>query len=556
MTQGNGAGARITVADHLLARLRALGTAHVFGIPGDYILPLYRRMASAGIAHVASCNELNAGYAADGYARLAGLGAVAVTCGPGALSLVNAIAGAYAERVPIVVIAGGPPARDYRTQPSRHHLLPGDYHAAVRIFEDITAAAQVLEDAASAPRAIDHALGAALLTRRPVYLEVPADVQLAACDPPAPFVRPAPAGGDRVALAALVHEIAARVRRGRTVLLPGHEVQSYGLEAAVRALVEKTGLAVASMLIGKATYLEDLPQCLGTYQGAGTEASVRQYVEGADTLLFLGAVDSDFNLGGGTATFADDQAIWIFDSAARCGGRLIPGIELEPLLGALHTALPAGSSTGSARPCRRFLHPRGDQRPLAADAPITSRCFYDRLATFFEPGDIIAADAGCAVELAHTGLPRDARMLTGLYWASIGMGFGAAFGASFAATEGARIIAVEGDGSFQMTAQELSSMARYDRRVIVFVVNNRGFTAERLIHDGPFNDVAQWRYHALPEIFGAARGLEVRTEGDLEQALAQAAAHGGPGPLLVEIHLDPFDASEVFKLMSARLRSG
>ena len=134
------------------------------------------------------------------------------------------------------------------------------------------------------------------------------------------------------------------------------------------------------------------------------------------------------------------------------------------------------------------------------------------------------------------------------------MGFAAAFGACFAAESGQRVIALEGDGSFQMTAQELSSMARYDCPAIVFVVNNKGYTAERLIHDGPFNDIADWRYHQLAAAFGGA-GLEVHTEGDLEAALEQAQDHTGPGPLLIEVHIDPWDASEAFTLMSESLRS-
>jgi len=550
-------GSATTVADVLLARLRELGVGHIFGVPGDYILPLFRQMAASGIAHVATCNELDAGYAADGYARLEGLGAVAVTCGPGALSLVNAVAGAYAERIPVVVLAGGPPARDYRRQPARHHMLPGKYGSSVRIFSEITELAQVLTDSATAVATIDRGLQLALDARRPVYLELPTDVQTAPSSPPAPFAVPPRRAGDARAMAELVNEITARVRGGgRTVLLPGHEVHSFGLGAKLRALVEQTGLPVASLLIGKATYLEDLPQCIGTYQGAGTQAAVRAYVEGARTLLFLGAVDSDFNLGGGTAGLGEEQAIWVFDGQARYAGRVVDGIDLAGLIDALRDALPVDARPADSRPVQQFLHRRGADYAPDAGARITSQRFYDRLAGFLASGDIVLGDAGCAVELAHTQFPAQARFVASLYWASIGMGFGATLGACFATPAGTRVVAVEGDGSFQMTAQELSTMVRYDLRPVVFLVNNRGFTAERLIHDGPFNDVAEWKYHELPQVFGGVRGVEVFTEGDLERALEAATAHRGPGPLLIEVHIDPLDASEVFRLMSERLRSG
>ena len=543
----------ITVSEYLLARLKENGVDHVFGIPGDFILPFFQVMATSDVEHVAACNELNAGYAADGYARLKGLGAAAVTYGPGAFSIVNAVAGAYAESVPLLVISGGPSTEAYASQPVLHHTLPGKYNASVKIFGQITAYAAVLDDPGQATAQIDEALRICLSQNKPVYLEIPTDVQIAPCAEPATFQKATALCND-TALAAAVSDISGRVQKGkRTVIIPGHEVHREGLQDKVLELLDKTGLPAASMFIGKADFLEQHPQCVGAYQGAGSLSEVSTYVEAADTVLFLGVVLSDFNLGGFTANLSDEQVVNALDQRVSSSTGIYEGIPLTALLNGLLDALPAADAD-SAAPQQMFAHKTAHPYEAVADAAMTNKRFYDRMAHFVRSGDVVAADAGCAINSTHLQLPAGATYLASCYWASIGMGFGAAFGACFAIGPGQRVIALEGDGSFQMSAQELSSMARYDCPAIVFVVNNKGYTAERLIHDGPFNDIADWKYHQLPAAFGGI-GLDVHTEGDLEQALAQADAHTGPGPLLIEVHVDPWDASEAFTLMSETLRS-
>jgi len=543
----------MTVSEYLLARLKSLGVGHVFGIPGDFILPFFQAVGDSDVEHIATCNELNAGYAADGYARLKGLGVAVVTYGPGAFSTVNAVAGAYAESVPLLVISGGPGTKAYRNQPVLHHTLPGKYDASIKIFGQITAYAALLDDPQQATAQIDEALRICLSQNKPVYLEIPTDVQVYPCAAPA-GLQQIPPLLDGASLAAAVSDILVRVQMGkRTVLIPGHEVHREGLEDKVRALLDKTGLAAASMFIGKADFMEQHPQCVGAYQGAGSLPEVSDYIESADTVLFLGVVLSDFNLGGFTAQLTDDQVVNALDQQVCSSTGTYSDVPLSDLIDALLEALPAGD-VDAAAPRQMFSHKTDLPYHAVADAPMTNKRFYDRMAHFIRSTDVVAADAGCAINATHLQLPEGATYLAACYWASIGMGFGAAFGACFAVQPGQRVIALEGDGSFQMSAQELSSMARYNCPAIVFVVNNQGYTAERLIHDGPFNDIAAWRYHQLPAAFGGT-GLDVHTEGDLEAALAQADTHTGPGPLIIEVHVDPLDASEAFTLMSETLRS-
>ncbi len=299
----------ITVSEYLLTRLKSLGVDHIFGIPGDFILPFFQAMGDSEVSHVAACNELNAGYATDGYARLRGLGAVAVTYGPGSLSLVNAVAGAYAESVPMVVISGAPSCEAYKNQPVLHHTLPGKYCAPLKIFAQITACAVLLDDPEQATDKIDEALRICLSQNKPVYLEIPIDIQVHRCAAPGPFAHLPPLRDD-TALSLAVNDIVARVESGmRTVIIPGHEIHRERLQDKVLALLEKTGLPTASMFVGKADFLEQHPQCVGAYQGAGSLPQVSAYVEAADTVLFLGVVLSDFNLGGFTAKLTEEQVV-------------------------------------------------------------------------------------------------------------------------------------------------------------------------------------------------------------------------------------------------------
>jgi len=544
----------MNIAQFLLSRLKSLGVDHVFGIPGDYILPLFETMVDSEVQHVAACNELNAGYATDGYARLKGLGAVAVTYGPGSFSLVNAVASAYAERTPLVVISGGPAREKYISQPHMHHILPGRWDASLKIFAQVTVQATRLTDPQQAVEQIDAALQICQATMRPVFLEIPMDLQMVDIgDPPA--YQPGVATGDEQSITDALDSITRRLTSAkRPVVLVGHEIHSAQLQDKVIELVQHNGLAVGSMFTGKADFLEQIPECLGVYHGAGSLPDAREFVEDADAVLFLGAVDSDFNMGGSTAKLSSEQMIHVFDEKVRIDGQQFDSVPITAVVDGLLARLPGGLDSAKDAPVQSFPHNARNPYDADAHAPITNKRIYDRLAHFIRPRDIVLADAGCSINMAYVQLPADTRYITSAYWASIGMGFGATFGACFAAEADQRVIAVEGDGAFQMTAQELSSMVRYKKTPIVIVVNNKGYTAERLIHDGPFNDIPDWRYHLLPVAYGGVEGEDVHSEGDLENALARAETFTGPGPLVIEIHIDPFDASEAFKRMSEGLR--
>lgn len=547
----------MNVSEYLLTRLNALGVEHAFGVPGDFILPFFEAIGNSPVTRIAACNELDAGYAADGYARLKGLGLAVVTYGPGSFSLVNAVAGAHAEDVPLVVVSGGPPSSAYRatSKPVLHHLLTDNYEASMRIFEQVTAYARLVDNPEQAAANIDEALHVCLSRKKPVYLEIPSDIQLHEIGTPGPFDIDLSRKNNGVTEKAARLLIERITSSERTIILPGHEIHRWALQDKVTRLARKTGIPVASMFVGKAEYMEYLPECIGVYQGAGSIEAVRKYVESADTVLFLGAVPSDLNLGGFTAKLTSQQIVTVWNNKIQMEQGCFSGIPITNIVELLLERLPGQTMQDEDRPVQCFLHKANQSHNVETDAVLTNKRFYDRLANFFQPNDIVLADGGCAFNLTHMQFPANTSFVASNYWASIGMGFGAALGACFAAADKQRIIAVEGDGSFQMTALELSSMIRYGKAPIVFVVNNKGYTAERFIHDGEFNDIPQWRYHKLPEAFGGGTGIEVRTEGELELALEKASDEQRSELLLIEVHLGPFDVSEGFRALCEAFRS-
>ncbi|NKB36041.1 MAG: alpha-keto acid decarboxylase family protein [Gammaproteobacteria bacterium] len=547
----------MNVSEYLLSRLKSLNVDHAFGVPGDFILPFFQQMSESAVTHIATCNELNAGYAADGYARLRGLGVVIVTYGPGAFSIVNAVAGAHAEDVPLLVVSGGPASLAYKAsdKPVLHHLLTNNYEASIKVFEQVCEHAVLLNDPETVISEIDRAIEICCSRKKPVYLEIPKDIQVLDIGSVS-----FPENKQNIDTHTLtqtdgINALVDRIKSSkRTVFLPGHEIHRWGLQEKILQLMQKTGIPAASMFVGKSEYLEHSPLCLGAYQGAAGTAEVRDYIEAADTVIYLGAVPSDLNLGGFTARLSPEQTVTIWNKQLDMKEGSFSDLSISPIIDGLLANLPANLMNDGTRPIQSFLHKPDSSYEAISKTPITSQRFYDRLANFFQEQDIVLADASCAFNLTHLQMPANTDFIASNYWASIGMGFGAALGACFSANSRQRVIAVEGDGSFQMTAQELSSMIRYAQKPIIFLINNKGYTAERFIHDGDFNDIPQWRYSQLPHTFGGGSGIEVHTEDDLEAALKEAEKTERDQLLLIEVHIDAYDVSEGFNAMCTAIR--
>jgi TPP-dependent 2-oxoacid decarboxylase len=531
----------ITVGEYLFQRLESLGVNHIFGVPGDYVLGLMDVLNKTPIELVCNCNELNAGYAADAYARLRGIGAVCVTYGVGGFSLLNAVVGAYAERVPLVVISGAPNSSVRQSSLLLHHTT-GDYNLQFSIMEKATVAAVILSDASQAAYQIDRVLADCLHHKRPVYIEIPVDLVDRPCTPPEthPVVAAKLTNPD-VLQEAVAEAVELLAKAVSPVILAGVEFHRFDLEDKLLKLLEITGYPIATTMLGKSCVSEMHPQFIGNYIGALSREYVRDRIESADCLLCLGAIMSDMNLGANTANLDDYKLINANSEKVKIKHHFYQPVYLGDFIDGLIQHLDhRAAETLNIKPSSYSLSQAFVPEP---EARLTNRRFYQRVNHFLEDESIVISDTGDAIVATMDLLMREKNNFIGqAFYLSIGYSIPACLGAAMAEPHRRPIVFV-GDGAFQMTAQELSTIIRHKLNPIIFLINNDGYTIERVIRDGPYNDLQPWKYHQLPQVFGESWSCEVRTEGELEVALVKAKANT-ECVSFVEIHLDRFDCSQ------------
>lgn len=531
----------MTIGKYLARRLEQAGLRHIFGVPGDYVLRFFDYLEESNIKMVGNCNELNAGYAADAYARINGVGAVCVTYGVGGFSLFNAAVGAFAERVPMIILSGGPRTSEHKHHHLLHHTI-GDMNLQFNIYEKITAAAVILLSPEQAPRQIDETIAACLLLRRPVYIEIPVDMVTKPCSEPGPFSVDTTIKSEKGALDEAVAEAVAMLGSARQpAILVGVEAHRLGCRRELQEFVDHSGYPFASTLLGKAVIPEQHSQFTGVYCGALLRESARRTIEDADALLCLGTLMTDIGLGVGTARLDPSRMIVANSDKVRIKHHIYEHVSLKDFIDGLLRKLPKGKADPE-----KFVHPSKDLKKDFTAEPgrkIALDRFYQRINRFIDKNCVIIADAGdslfCSAELF---LPEGIEYIGQAFYLSIGYSVPASLGLKLAAEERRPIVFV-GDGAFQMTAQEVSTIIRQKLNPVIFLMNNDGYTIERVIDDGPYNDIGMWKYHMLPEVFGGGWGCEVKTEGDLEAALKKAKDN--PDALaFIEVRLDKWDCSE------------
>ena len=536
--------AEYTVAEYLLTRLKELGVDHLFGVPGDFVLGFFNQVLKSDVNYVGTCNELNAAYAADGYARLRGLGAFASTFGVGELSALNGVAGSFAEKVPVVVITGSPATIHFRNQPLLHHTL-GDYQIPLRMYERITAASTQLVSAGQAPAEIDRVLSACLFHQQPVYLSLPSDVVRMGCRRPEPFVWPARGSSDPEALGEALREALGMLGKARRPIIIGDgELIRFKLQEAFASLLAQSGFPYVTMMLGKTVVSEHHPQFIGLYEGDRSRDYVRNRVESADCILQLGALLTDFNTGGFTTRLEEARTIRANVHSVKISHHSYEKVLLRDFMVGLTAQLARRDAAtleihSAAEGC---VHRPTEAYTPEALQPLTIKRFFDRMSHFIAAGSIVVAETGVALfSAAEMLMPAGTTFIGQTFYGSIGYTIGATLGVSLAAPDRSVVLFV-GDGSFQVTCQDLSTIIRHHLKPVIFLLNNDGYTIERMVVDRPYNDIQPWRYHKLVDVFGGGLGLDVHTEGDLETALAQAAA--ADGLVFIESHTGRMDAPE------------
>ncbi|MDQ1267048.1 MAG: hypothetical protein QG635_2201, partial [Bacteroidota bacterium] len=512
----------MTVNRYLIQRLIDAGIEHVFGVPGDYALDFVNNLVASPLKWIGNCNELNAGYAADGYARVRGLGAVSVTYGVGAFSMLNAVTGAYSEQVPLIVISGAPHSARRQANALVHHLTK-DYMLQFDIFSRVTADSAMLTNPQTAPDIIDRILKSCINKKQPVYLEIPLDIGKMPCRNPEPIVFTEEKSSDPDILKECIEEAVEMLNSAKNpVILTGVELLRFGLSKQALRLVEQLELPFAATLSSKSALPELHPQFIGLYQGSMSKDIVIEQVENSDCLISLGVWLTDFDTGLFTAYLDERSMINANNDGVKIKRHSYSGITLSDFINKLaESAKPRNYLL--SHPAQRFEQMKKFEPD--AEALLTPKRFYERINQFLddnmiilsEPGDSIAASSEMHIEEADNYIAQ-------AYYLSIGYCTPASLGVAVAAPD-KRVVVLTGDGSFQMTAQEVSTHIRQKCNTIFILINNEGYLIERVIFDdGYYNDIQNWKYSQLPGVFGEnCLGFEVRTEGEFEAALESAA---------------------------------
>ncbi len=530
-----------TVAGYLLTRLAEAGVISVFGVPGDYSLGLLDAIADRpGMEWVGMATEQGAGYAADSYARLRGLGALVTTFGVGELSAMNAVAGACAESAPVVHVVGTPAVSARGAGLPLHHNLPGTgFGHFARMAAEVTAAQADLRADVAPGDEIDRVLRVALRTSRPVYLAIPADVAGAPVAAPAgPLLAADPQDDAGPAVLATFAGHARRVLGGASSasLLIGHLAARHRVTGQVRELAAACDLPVAVLSMAKGDFPESDPRFAGLYAGAASAKKARLAIEDTDVLITVGVTLADTVTGGGTHQLPEARRIDLAPGQARIGDTSYPGVGLRQALAVLTAAVRDSHLPGAE------LAGLEETRPVARPAdpadPLTQQHLWASLQDFLLPGDLVVADQGTAFYgAAGLTLPAGATLLGQPLWASIGWTLPAALGASLAAPD-RRVVLIIGDGAFQQTAPELGTMLAQGIAPVVIVLNNDGYAVERAIHSpsAAYHRIPRWNWTALPAAMAreaAAVTTRAVTVADLAAALRAASDDAGL-PVLIE----------------------
>ncbi|HEC9577317.1 TPA: alpha-keto acid decarboxylase family protein [Salmonella enterica subsp. enterica serovar Stanley] len=493
-----------TVADYLLDRLAGCGIGHLFGVPGDYNLQFLDHVIDHPTLRWVGCaNELNAAYAADGYARMSGAGALLTTFGVGELSAINGIAGSYAEYVPVLHIVGAPcSAAQQRGELMHHTLGDGDFRHFYRMSQAISVASAILDEQ-NACFEIDRVLGEMLAARRPGYIMLPADVAKKTAIPPTQALTlPVHEAQSGVETAFRYHARQCLMNSRRIALLADFLAGRFGLRPLLQRWMAETPIAHATLLMGKGLFDEQHPNFVGTYSAGASSKEVRQAIEDADRVICVGTRFVDTLTAGFTQQLPAERTLEIQPYASRIGETWFN--------------LPMAQSVSTLRElCLEcaFAPPptRSAGQPVRIDkGELTQESFWQTLQQYLKPGDIILVDQGTAAfGAAALSLPDGAEVVVQPLWGSIGYSLPAAFGAQTACPD-RRVILIIGDGAAQLTIQEMGSMLRDGQAPVILLLNNDGYTVERAIHGAAqrYNDIASWNWTQIPPALNAAQQAE------------------------------------------------
>ena len=541
----------LTVGNYLAERFEQIGLKHVFMVPGDYNLVLLDQLlANENLQLIGCCNELNAAYAAEGYARANGCGAVITTFNVGAFSALNGLVSANAEKLPVIFVSGSHNTNDPAENHLLHHTIgTHDNSYQYEMIRQVTSAAKRIFNAENAPLFIDNAITTALRERKPSYIEIACNLAAAPCNKPAPFetiVTKRMTNGDSVNAA--IEYAAARINNAKKpLLLAGSQLRSFGAIEAFRELAEAMSCAVAVMPDAKGNFPEEHAQFIGIYFGGESSPDCESIVSWADLILAGGPMFTDYTTEGWNALPSRQKTIVVQPGYVQFSDSEYTGIELADFLSALAKKVRKNDTTlveyrrvgGGNKTAQTPTAESGSPLTRAEMVSLIERDPDEKTTLLVETGD-------AWFNGMYMRLPKGASFEIEMQYGSIGWAVAASFGYAMGMEPSRRLVSIIGDGSFQLTAQEVASMIRYETNNLIFLVNNRGYVSESEIHEGPYNYFKNWDYAGLVSALNAddGNGLGLKATTSRELANAIREAHDHKGPVLIECQIAHDDCTE------------
>ncbi|SCU79342.1 LAMI_0A08394g1_1 [Lachancea mirantina] len=542
----------ITLGRYLFERLKQVDVNTIFGLPGDFNLRLLDEIYEVpGMRWAGNANELNAAYAADGYARIKGMSALITTFGVGELSALNGIAGSYAEHVGVLHIVGVPSISSQAKQLLLHHTLGnGDFTVFHRMSANISETTAMVTDVTSAPAEIDRCIRTTYIKQRPVYLGLPANlvdkmVPASLLDKPIDLsLKP----NDAEAEKEVVDTVLELIKDAKNpVILADACASRHNVKAETKKLIDLTQFPSFVTPMGKGGIDEKHPRFGGVYVGTLSSPEVKEAVESADLILSVGALLSDFNTGSFSYSYKTKNVVEFHSDYIKIRNATFPGVQMKF---ALQTLL--SKVADAAKGYKPVPVPAAPKANAATDAstPLKQEWLWNQVGKFLQEGDVVITETGTsAFGINQTHFPNNTYGISQVLWGSIGFTTGATLGAAFAAEEldkNKRVILFIGDGSLQLTVQEISTMIRWGLKPYLFILNNDGYTIERLIHGetAQYNEIQSWKHLELLPTFGAKdyEAVRVATTGEWDKLTQDAAFNKNSKIRVIEVMLPVMDA--------------
>lgn len=517
-----------TVGSYLAQRLVDVGISSYFTVPGDYNLTLLDAMlTNKKLQMINCCNELNAGYAADGYARANGISAMVVTFCVGGLSAINAITGAFSENLPIIIISGAPNTNSLQDAEILHHTTATENNDYVRdMFAHVTSHTVFIHRPKDAPAQIDNAIAIAQSTKKPVYIEIACNISTLPVSSITKRSFTEEVRSDSSSLKQALKSVADVLNNAvKPVLIAGSKSRTWQVGKDIESLSEKCGYALAAMPDAKSFVSEQHPNYIGVYWGPVSSPNCEAVIESSDAYFFIGPNFNDYTTVGHVCNINQDKAIILYEGRIYVRGQVYTGITMHDFLIGIKPLLHANKA--SIETFNRIKSNGAmEDVPNDLNKPLTNKFLFEQIQKYLTSNHAILAETGDSwFNGLSLKLPKDCHFEIQMQYGSIGWAVGALLGMQAAYRDKKRVIALIGDGSFQVSAQELSTIVRYDLKPIIFLMNNASYTIEAQIHDGPYNIINNWQYQQLVAVFNGknhnARAFKVSTFQELVNVMLE-----------------------------------